>query len=224
MSDWPIELHGIVTGNSLRVGIALEETATPYALCLNSLLGEQAESLAACGFLGPQWLEPVMVDRNTRGRVIILTESTTMLYYIAAKSPGTLVPLDPDQRALVYSRLNSFLVEGIAAAPWSTDPPLTGETFNRHRTETLCTALAAGEPFVATTPFMAGADFSLVDIAAFTIAIDVDHEFDWGHHPGLCRWYEAVGSRPSIVRGLQAFVDPQVDTRTLYQGVLYRLH
>jgi hypothetical protein len=26
------------------------------------------------------------------------------------------------------------------------------------------------------------------------------------------------------VRGLQAFVDPQVDTRTLYQGVLYRLH
>jgi hypothetical protein len=64
VSDGSIELHAVVSGNSLRVSIALEETAIPYALRLHSLLAEEEGAFASRGPFDPEWQEPVMIERR----------------------------------------------------------------------------------------------------------------------------------------------------------------
>jgi GST-like protein len=52
---------------------------------------------------------------------------------------------------------------------------------------------------------MAGDSFSLADIAAFTIARALSGNIQWPDHKALLQWFQAVGQRPAVVKGLKAF-------------------
>lgn len=56
---------------------------------------------------------------------------------------------------------------------------------------------------LAFSPWLAGADYSIADIATFGwthIASICD--FPFGHHKNLARWHECVANRPAVQRGI----------------------
>ena len=69
-------------------------------------------------------------------------------------------------------------------------------------------ALAAANRFAAASRYIAGDAFSLADISAFTIAQASADRIDWALVPQLKRWFEEVGQREAIKRGLAAFDAP----------------
>ena len=56
-----------------------------------------------------------------------------------------------------------------------------------------------------TDDFMAGDQFSMADISAFTIAASIRDRLDWAELPRLSRWFDAIEARPAVQRGLKAF-------------------
>ncbi|MNY42121.1 glutathionine S-transferase [compost metagenome] len=64
--------------------------------------------------------------------------------------------------------------------------------------------LTYAESFL-TAGFMAGEQFSMADISAFTIATAFRDRLDWKQLPQLSRWFDSVEARPAVQRGLNAF-------------------
>lgn len=56
-----------------------------------------------------------------------------------------------------------------------------------------------------TGDFMAGDQFSMADISAFTIAASMRDRLNWAVLSRLSRWFDVIESRPAVQRGLKAF-------------------
>ena len=66
-------------------------------------------------------------------------------------------------------------------------------------------ALAEAERFLGDGAFLAGDAFSLADIAGVTIAANHTGALDWPRLPRLHRWFDTIGARPAVRRGMAAF-------------------
>jgi len=51
---------------------------------------------------------------------------------------------------------------------------------------------------------MAGDQFSMADISAFTIAASMRDRLDWAVLSRLSRWFDAIEARPAVQRGLKS--------------------
>ncbi|MFW1063337.1 glutathione binding-like protein, partial [Vibrio parahaemolyticus] len=65
--------------------------------------------------------------------------------------------------------------------------------------------LEASERFLVDGPYMAGDRFTLADIAGYTIARASEASVAWDRLGRLKAWFDLVGSRDGVRRGLQAF-------------------
>jgi GST-like protein len=206
----PIELYGARTGNCLRVAIAFEESQLPYCVRIVDLQqGEHHQPPFKT--LNPDGKVPVIVDRLVDGTRFVLTQSNAILFYIADRVPGRLLPVEPVARAVAVERFFYFLADVIG--------PSHGAFFLRksgahagaeHLDAQAVQKLISSERFLVDHEFMAGDAFSMADIAAFTIARSYDHVIDWNAHPLLNRWRHSISRRPSVLSGLCAFDPPLV--------------
>jgi len=200
-----IELHGARTGNCFRVAIALEESGLPYEryrVDLRQGAHRSSEFLA----LNPHGKVPVLIDRRVHGD-LVLTQSNAIMLHLAASAPDQLAPVDgDDQRARLYERLLYFVTDVIAPSHAgfllrSTNEEAGAVTLQRRS----IVNLEASERYLEDGSFMLGDRFSLVDIAAVTIASASEDQLDWPKVPALRAWYERVMARPAVNRGFQAF-------------------
>ncbi|RZF27306.1 glutathione S-transferase family protein [Paraburkholderia sp. UYCP14C] len=199
------ELVGAPTGNCIRAAIALEEARLPYEVRLvNLAAGEQmAPSHLA---LNPAGKVPVLVEREADQQPLILTQSNAIVFYVAEKSPGSLLPMNVRARAAAYERFFFFLTEVIAPGHAAFSLKCVGaRDAQALLTESMLAALATAERYLDRHAYMAGDAFSIADIAAFTITRSVYADLPWRTLPTLQRWYEVVEARPAVLRGLQAF-------------------
>jgi GST-like protein len=206
----PVELHGARTGNCLRVSIALEEAALPYTV-LRVDLGEGEQRSPAHLRLNPEGKVPILVDRSRPGEPFVLSQSNAIILWATAQAPGRLAPRDEGpERARVLERFFYFVTDVIARSHAAFALRRGGHADDAARAlDALAVdALLAAEQFVTKRPFMAGEDFSIADIAAFTIAATYAREASWSDLPAFGRWYETVGRRPGVRRGLRAFDAP----------------
>ncbi len=203
-----IELHGAKTGNCLRVSIALEETGLPYTVKLVDLhKGEQRASPYLA--INPAGQVPTIIDRSTSGPEFVLSQSNAIMLYVDERARGHLLPRhDPHRLAIAYERFFYFITDVIAANHAAFH--LRGD--NEHDSASFfdrraLAALTASERFLAVpdVPYMAGDDFSLADIAGFTIAFAMKSHVAWDRFPLLHQWFQRVVSRPCVQRGLRAF-------------------
>jgi GSH-dependent disulfide-bond oxidoreductase len=165
--------------------------------------------------LNPAGKIPVMVDRTT-GAPRTLAQSNAIVLYAAEQRPGTLLPIgDARARSITFERHFYFITDVIAVshAAYHVNKNLNdSEAAIRYLEQDALDMLLAAERFVAQSEFMAGPQFTIADIAAFTITHHLRATIDWNTVPHLKRWYQAVGSRAATQRGMRAFDIPQGST------------
>lgn len=199
-----LEVYAFATPNSIKVPIALEELGLAYTLKpVNVRKGEQGG--AAFLALNPNGKVPVLVD-EVAGERVVLTESAAILVHLA-ETTGRLLPRDAAGRARVFEQLffhasalsPAFGNAGFFKRASPQPQPIAEARFSgeAERVLGLLDARLAGQAFVA------GADFTIADIAHFGwLWRRAFPGVSLEERPYLSRWYDAIAARPAVQRAI----------------------
>jgi GST-like protein len=199
-----IELYGAQTGNSLRAAIALEEAGTPYTARRLNLHANEHRDLAYLA-LNPAGKVPTLVD-HTSTPALVINQSNAIIQFADAKAPGRLAPAHPGpERDRVFDRYFFFVTDVIGPSHAAFFLRQAGWTDAATAIDLrVIEQVVYAERFL-TGDFMAGDQFSMADISAFTIASSMRDRLDWAVLSRLSRWFDAIEARPAVQRGLKAF-------------------
>ena len=200
-----IELYTWTTPNGRKVSIMLEECALPYrAHRIDIGKGEQfkPEFLA----LSPNGKIPAIADPDgPDGKPIHLFESGAILVYLSGKS-GKFLPASVRGKyeALqwlmfqmggvgpMFGQTHHFLRAAPEPVPYATE---------RYSKETR-RLYGVLDKHPAELPFLAP-EYSIADIASYPwVARHEWHKVDLAEFSNVKRWYETIGRRPAVVRGM----------------------
>ncbi|KAB0496269.1 glutathione S-transferase family protein [Pseudomonas vancouverensis] len=203
MSD-ALELYGANTGNSLRAAIALEEAAIAYTARRLDLRAREHDDPVYLA-LNPTGKVPTLVD-HAYDPAQVINQSNAIIQYADARAPGRLSPATPGpERMQVFDRYFFFVTDVIAPSHAAFFLRQSGlDKAADAMDERVINHMLFAESFLTET-FMAGAQFSMADISAFTIITAFRDRLDWKQLPRLSRWYHSVEARPAVQRGLNAF-------------------
>ena len=200
-----IELHTWSTPNGRKVSVMLEEVGLPYSVHpVNITKDEQfrPEFLA----ISPNNRIPAIVDPDGPGGRFPLFESGAILIYLGEKT-GKLIPKDPAAR---YTALQWLMWQmgGLG--------PMLGQThhflraakeevpyaINRYKTETR-RLYGVLENRLGEAEYLAG-EYSIADVACYPWTARHEwHQVDLADFPNVRRWYDAIGTRPAVERGMK---------------------
>jgi len=201
-----IDLYFWPTPNGFKVSILLEETGLPYTLYpVNIGKGDQfkPEFLA----ISPNNRMPAIVDHAPAdGKVpLSLFESGGILMYLAEKT-GQFMPADVRQRYEVITWVMWQMgglgpMSGQAYHFRSSAPEPLPYAIDRY-TKEVNRLYGVMDRRLADREYLAG-DYSIADMASFPWVTGyerLDQKLE--DFPNLKRWFEAVGARPAVIRGL----------------------
>ncbi|HYZ35081.1 MAG TPA: glutathione S-transferase N-terminal domain-containing protein [Crenalkalicoccus sp.] len=210
----PIQVWTWPTPNGHKVHIMLEETGLPYEVIPVSIgAGDQfrPEFLA----INPNHRIPAIVDpEGPEGRPFSLFESGAILLYLAEKADSALLPREPAARWRAMQWL-MFQMGGVG--------PMFGQYnhFANYATEKLPYAIERYgnevarlhrvlEKRLSESPYLAGAEYSVADIATFPWVRNPDRRgIDLAQYPAVKRWHDAVAARPAVQRGVAVLAERQ---------------
>ncbi|MEQ8250607.1 MAG: glutathione S-transferase N-terminal domain-containing protein [Oceanibaculum nanhaiense] len=201
-----IELYTWGTPNGRKVSIMLEEVGLPYNThAVNISKDEQF----APDFLkiSPNNKIPAIVDPDgPGGKPISLFESGAILFYLAEKT-GKLLPADPAGRyetmvwlmfqkagvGPMFGQAHHFRRFAKEQVPYAIDR-YTNET---HR------IYGVMDKRLGEVPYLAGQEYTIADVATYPwVARWEWHGIDWANYPNLKRWFDDVGARPAVQKGM----------------------
>jgi GSH-dependent disulfide-bond oxidoreductase len=202
-----IKLYGWGTPNGRKISIALEELSLPYEVHrVDIMKGEQfTEEFLA---INPNNKIPVIIDDDgPEGSPLTLFESGAILVYLANKT-GKLMPSGGRD----YYRTLQWLMFQMGGVG-----PMFGQMhhFKRYATEQTYSLdryrnevhrlykVLDGQ--LEKRKFIAGDDYTIADIATYPwIARFELHDLEWSSVPNVHRWYDLVGARAAVKRGMEA--------------------
>ncbi|MFM0741738.1 glutathione S-transferase N-terminal domain-containing protein [Paraburkholderia xenovorans] len=202
-----ITLYGWGTPNGRKVSIALEEVGLAYEIRRVDIMNRQQFSPEFLA-LNPNNKIPVIIDsEGPDGNRITLFESGAILIYLADKV-GKLLPASGRAH---YQTLQWLMFQMGGVGPifgqmhhfqrYAKEQTYSVEryTSETHRLYGVLEAVLGGNEFIA------GSEYTIADIAVYPwIARFELHKLDWSALPNVKRWYDAVGTRPAVVRGMEA--------------------
>jgi len=201
----PIQLYYWPTPNGKKISILLEETGTPYDIVpVDITAGEQFDP----EFLkiSPNNKMPAIVDpEGPDGEPISIFESGAILIYLAEKT-GRFLPTDPHER---YEALQWLMFQMGHVGP------MLGQAhhFRKYAREEIPYAIerytneatrlyGVMDDHLAERDFFVG-EYSIADIAIYPWLVShADQGQRMEDYPNLERWFERVGSRPAVERGM----------------------
>ena len=211
-----INLYYWPTPNGWKVSIMLEEAGIPYDVkYVNIGAGDQFKP----DFLkiSPNNRMPAIVDHEPMGggAPISIFESGAILEYLADKT-GKFMPRDPRSKYEVLQWLY-WQMGGLG--------PMAGQNhhFNMYAPEKLTYAIdryvketnrlyGVIERRLQDRPFLAG-DYSIADMAAFPWVVPYERQGQrLEDFPRLKGWFEAIHSRPGVIRGLDVGKEKRTQT------------
>ena len=202
-----IDVYTANTPNGVKIPIALEELGVAYRIQrVNLSVNEQKQPAFLA--INPNGRIPAIVDPDgPQGEPLSVFESGAILLYLADKF-GALIPADPVGRVRALEYL-FFQVGGVG--------PMFGQAgwFGRHsqpmplaieRYQTEARRLSAVlQARLATSPWLAGEQFSIADIANFGWLRNAAYAgVELALFPAVLRWVESIEARPAVQRGLTA--------------------
>ena len=201
-----IDLYTWSTPNGRKVSVMLEELGVPYAVhAVDITKGQQhtPEYLA----INPNGKIPAIIDsEGPGGKPITVFESGAILIYLAEKT-GKFLSADPVTRYCTLQWL-MFQMGGVGPMIGQThhflkfapEPvPYAQERF-RNETRRLYGVLDAR---LKEVPYLAGDDYSIADIATYPwISRHEWHGVDLADFPGVKSWFERIGARPAVQKGM----------------------
>jgi GSH-dependent disulfide-bond oxidoreductase len=202
-----IKLYGWGTPNGRKISIALEEMALLYSVTRVDITKDEQFTEAFLA-LNPNNKIPVIVDEDgPDGEPITVFESGAILIYLANKT-GRLMPAS----GRAYYRTLEWLMFQMGGIG-----PMFGQMhhFQRYaRDQEYGVKRYAKETHrlygvldgqLARNEFVAGSDYSIADIAVYPwIARFELHQIEWSSIPNVKRWYDRLGARDAVRRGMEA--------------------
>jgi len=208
-----IELYTWSTPNGRKVSIMLEECGLPYRVhAINIGKGEQftPEFLA----INPNNRIPAIIDsEGPDGKPMTLFESGAILVYLAGKT-GRFLPLSVRDKyeALqwlmfqmggvgpMFGQAHHFLRAAKEQVPYGIER-YTKETRRLY---------GVMDKHLAGTPFLAAGEYTIADIATYPWVARYEwHKVDLAEFPNVKRWFDTIGRRPAVARGMAVPVPPQ---------------
>jgi GST-like protein len=209
-----LEIWTWPTPNGQKVHIAVEELALPYTL-IPVAIGHGDQFKPEFLAINPNHRIPAIVDTEGPSGRFTLFESGAILIYLAEKA-GKLMPSDAGGRFTclqwlmfqmggvgpMFGQYNHFAVYAPEKLPYAIERYLNEA--NR--------LLRVLDKRLTESPYLAGPDYSIADIATFPwIRSMVRREIlSLEATPGVARWYEAVGVRPGVQRGMALMAEQQL--------------
>ncbi len=206
-----IDVYTWPTPNGHKVHIMLEECGLPYRVhAVDIGAGEQfaAEFLK----ISPNNKIPAIVDGDgPDGEPMSLFESGAILIYLAGKT-GKLLPADVRGR---YVALQWLMFQMGSVGPMFGQahhfrqyaPEKIEYAINRYTNEAR-RLYNVMERRLREAPYFAGDDYSIADIAIFPwTRSHANQGVDLAEYPNFRRWFDIVGSRPAVQRGVQVLAD-----------------
>lgn len=200
-----IDLYTWGTPNGRKVSVMLEETGLPYRVHpVDISKGEQFRPDFVA--LNPNSKIPAIVDDDGPGGPISLFESGAILIYLAEKT-GQLLARDPRRRVETLVWL-MFQMGGVGpmfgqahhflrAAP---EPVPYG--IERYTKETR-RLYGVMDKRLGEVAYLAG-EYSIADVATYPwVARHEWHKVALAEFPNVARWYDAIGARPAVARGMR---------------------
>jgi GST-like protein len=201
-----IELYTWGTPNGRKVSIALEELNLAYNVHPVDI-GKGAQFDPDFLKISPNNKIPAILDpEGPEGEAVALFESGAILLYLAEKT-GRLMPESAAGRMSALQWL-MWQMGGFG--------PMAGQAHHflrfakeevpyakaRYRNET-GRLYGVLDRRLGEARFVAGESYSMADIAIYPwTARHPWQQIDLAAYPNVLRWYEEVGSRPAVVRGM----------------------
>ncbi len=206
-----IDLYTWSTPNGRKVSIMLEECGLPYKVhAINIGKGEQhtPEFLA----INPNNRIPAIVDsEGPGGKPLPLFESGAILIYLAEKT-GKFMPRDARTRLICLQWL-MFQMGGVGpmfgqahhflrAAPEQVPYGIKRYTDEARRLYGVLNKRLGEAAYLAD-------EYSIADIATYPwIARHEWHKVDLADFPAVKRWYDTIGARPAVAKGMAVPTPP----------------
>jgi GST-like protein len=228
-----IDLYSWPTPNGHKVHVMLEECGLPYRVhAIDIGAGDQftPEFLA----ISPNNKIPAIVDPDgPDGRPISLFESGAILLYLAGKT-GRFLPADVRGKYVALQWL-MFQMGGVGPMLGQAHhfrlyaPEKIEYAINRYTNEAR-RLYAVMDKRLAEVPYFAG-EYGIADIAIFPWTRSHERQgVDLASYPNFKRWFDAVGARPAVQRGVQVLADrrkPLIDDKArenLFGATQYARH
>jgi GST-like protein len=205
-----IDLYTWTTPNGRKASIMLEEVGLPYEVKAVNI-GKDEQFSPHFLAISPNNKIPAIVDRDAAGGPLSIFESGAILIYLAEKTGKLLAPSGPARfKALewtfwqvgnlgpVLGHLGYFVLRAKEKSP---------DAIDRFTTES-SRLFGVMEKRLAAEPYLAGADYSIADIASYGWTFAASTMLSraapgaWGEYPSIDRWLKAVGERVAVKRGM----------------------
>ena len=203
-----IDLYTWSTPNGRKVSIMLEELELAYRVHpIDINKNEQFQPWFLK--IAPNNRIPAIVDGDgPDGKPLSLFESGAILIYLAEKTKSPLLPADARGRAVTLQWL-MWQMGGVG--------PMFGQAhhflrfakedvpYGKKRYHDEATRLyGVMDRRLAEAPYLAGDAYSIADIATYPwVARHEWHQVDLGEFGNVRRWFEALGSRPAVAKGMK---------------------
>ncbi len=227
-----IEVYSWPTPNGHKIHVMLEECGLPYrAIAVDIGAGRQFEP----GFLAisPNNKIPALVDPDgPDGEPISIFESGAILIYLAAKT-GSFLPADVRGR---YETLEWLMFQMGGVGPMLGQahhfrlyaPKKIAYAVDRYTNEAR-RLYGVMNKRLETREFMAAGQYTIADIAIFPWLRSWQNQgIDWADFPHLKEWFDRIGARPAVQRGVEVLAGLRKPLRsaaereTLFGATQYR--
>jgi len=205
-----IQLYTWSTPNGRKASIALEELGLPYNVHPINI-GKDEQFAPDFLKVSPNNKIPAIVDEDAPGGPLSIFESGAILTYLAEKTGRLLAPTGPERYAAMewlhwqMGGLGPMLGQfGFFAVRSPEKAPLAIERFTTESSR----LLGVMEKRLMEVPYLAGADYSIADIAcyAWTLAATTFLKDALGSYlddkTKVRAWLDRVGARPAVQRGM----------------------
>ena len=201
-----IDLYTWTTPNGRKVSVMLEECGLPYRVHEINI-GKDAQFTPEFQAINPNGRIPAIIDsEGPDGKSITMFESGAILIYLAGKT-GKFLPKSARNK---YDALQwlMFQMGGVG--------PMFGQTHHflraakekipygieRYSKETR-RLYGVLDKRLAHQPYLAAGEYTIADMATYPwIARHEWHEVALEEFPNVNRWFDAIGARPAVRRGM----------------------
>ncbi len=202
-----IEVYSWPTPNGHKVHVMLEECALPYeAIAVDIGRGDQFRSDFLA--ISPNNKIPAIVDPDgPDGQPITLFESGAILLYLAGKTGRFL----PDSTRGKYEVLQWLMFQMGGVGPMLGQahhfriyaPQKIPYAVDRYSNEAR-RLYGVMDRRLAKSRYLGGPQYSIADIAVFPWLRSWKNQgIDWDDHPHLKGWFDEIGARPAVMRGVE---------------------
>ncbi len=206
-----IDMYTWPTPNGHKIHIMLEECGLPYRVHpIDIGAGDQFKP----DFLkiSPNNKMPAMVDSDgPDGQPMSMFESGAMLLYLASKT-GKFLPKDTRGKFETLQWL-MFQMGGVGPMLGQTHhfriyaPEKIDYAINRYTNEAK-RLYGVMDKRLSQSKFIAGKQYTIADIAIYPWLRSWQNQgIDWADFPHLKAWYDLIGERPAVQRGVAVLAD-----------------